>query len=240
MKKIFKTLKFAKVEIIGSRIKIPKYLFSTPFHEYIPLINKNIKKIRNRIKFNKKYFVHKQAKNDDEAYEQEKEKHAEIAKQAKLGILEIGILNGETSKVLASSNPRVPVYGIDPIIIDSMSNSMIGNREKIEENTGGLTNFHFVKDYSYNVSPKWNKPLDYIFIDGDHLYDAVKQDFEEWFPKLEAGGIISFHDSTMNRGGLNYWAGPSKLADELIFDDRLEFLESIGRLTIFKKKKQRL
>lgn len=37
-------------------------------------------------------------------------------------------------------------------------------------------------------------PLDLLFIDGDHTYDGVKQDFEMYAPLVRAGGLIIFHD----------------------------------------------
>jgi len=36
--------------------------------------------------------------------------------------------------------------------------------------------------------------LDYIYIDGNHDYDHVKQDLELWWPKLKQGGLMSGHD----------------------------------------------
>lgn len=36
--------------------------------------------------------------------------------------------------------------------------------------------------------------LDYLFIDGDHTYEGVKQDFELYAPLVGKGGIIVFHD----------------------------------------------
>jgi predicted O-methyltransferase YrrM len=36
--------------------------------------------------------------------------------------------------------------------------------------------------------------LDFIYIDADHTYNAVKQDLELWYPKVRQGGIISGHD----------------------------------------------
>lgn len=38
------------------------------------------------------------------------------------------------------------------------------------------------------------KPLDYIFIDGDHTYEGVKQDFLMYSPLVRAGGVVAFHD----------------------------------------------
>jgi predicted O-methyltransferase YrrM len=37
-------------------------------------------------------------------------------------------------------------------------------------------------------------PLDLLFIDGDHTYDGVKQDFEMYSRFAKSGGIVAFHD----------------------------------------------
>jgi predicted O-methyltransferase YrrM len=36
--------------------------------------------------------------------------------------------------------------------------------------------------------------LDFIFIDGAHDYNSVKEDIEHWFPKLKKGGYIAGDD----------------------------------------------
>lgn len=38
------------------------------------------------------------------------------------------------------------------------------------------------------------QPLDFLFIDGDHTYEGVKQDFEMYSPLVRPGGLIAFHD----------------------------------------------
>jgi predicted O-methyltransferase YrrM len=36
--------------------------------------------------------------------------------------------------------------------------------------------------------------IDFIFIDGDHSYDACKADILAWSPFMKRGGVIAFHD----------------------------------------------
>ena len=36
--------------------------------------------------------------------------------------------------------------------------------------------------------------VDFIFIDGNHTYEYVKQDIELWWPKVKCGGMMSGHD----------------------------------------------
>ena len=93
-----------------------------------------------------------------------------------------------------------------------------------------------INEYSYNVVKDWVLPLGYIFIDGDHVYDAVKQDFEDWFPHVMPGGYISIHDSAADRGGPHNWPGPTKLCKELMEDPRVEYMDTVWSLTVFKKK----
>lgn len=40
----------------------------------------------------------------------------------------------------------------------------------------------------------WNQPIDLLFIDGCHSYEAVKADIEGWYPHVRAGGVILGHD----------------------------------------------
>lgn len=36
--------------------------------------------------------------------------------------------------------------------------------------------------------------IDFLFIDGDHTYEGVKQDYEMYSPLVRKGGYIAFHD----------------------------------------------
>jgi predicted O-methyltransferase YrrM len=36
--------------------------------------------------------------------------------------------------------------------------------------------------------------IDFVFIDGDHSYEACKADIAAWVPFVKSGGVIAFHD----------------------------------------------
>lgn len=38
------------------------------------------------------------------------------------------------------------------------------------------------------------RPVDFLFIDGDHAYESVKRDFELYSPLVRPGGLVAFHD----------------------------------------------
>ena len=165
----------------------------------------------------------------------EVDKQIELAKAAKFGIVELGVLYGETSERFCQSNPKIHVYGIDPLIPDSMNPKLIGDYTKINVIEHKYGNFNFIRKYSYNVVKTFSPKFDYLFIDASHVYEDVKRDFEDWFALLQPGGIVSLHDSGIGRGGPDNWPGPSKLADELIKDKRVKYIETVYSLTIFKK-----
>jgi cephalosporin hydroxylase len=49
--------------------------------------------------------------------------------------------------------------------------------------------------------------LDFLFIDGNHMYEFVKRDYEMYSPLVRKGGIVAFHDIAKNEEGgvFNLW-----------------------------------
>lgn len=42
------------------------------------------------------------------------------------------------------------------------------------------------------------KAIDFLFIDGDHTYEGVRQDYEMYSPLVRSGGLVAFHDTAVD------------------------------------------
>ena len=123
-------------------------------------------------------------------------------------IVEIGSWMGRSTCWLAhgsKSRFREKVHAVDPFD----GGPELGELDVIKRE--GTTYFKFVDnltqqelfDYvepivatSTEAVKKWVKPVRLLFIDGDHTYAAVKQDFELWTRFLVVGGVVAFDDVT--------------------------------------------
>lgn len=61
--------------------------------------------------------------------------------------------------------------------------------------------------------------FDMIMIDGDHIYEGIKQDEGNYVPMLKIGGLLVFHDTK-----IGFPHGCEKVFKELKDDDRFELI----------------
>ena len=50
------------------------------------------------------------------------------------------------------------------------------------------------RDNNSAIKRLWNDGLDFVYLDADHSYTAVKNDIESWLPLIRKGGVICGHD----------------------------------------------
>lgn len=126
-------------------------------------------------------------------------------------ICEIGSYRGGTSFLLVSSQVTAKKF----IFIDRE----IYNEQLLRYFSTNDKQFVFVEGDSCSkvVLNKFSaatneEPLDFLFIDGDHSFDGVKNDLVSYYSRVKDGGLIAFHDivpdyrTLYNRQG-GSWSG---------------------------------
>lgn len=63
---------------------------------------------------------------------------------------------------------------------------------------------------SVRAAARWaGGGIDLLYIDGDHVYEAVRADFEAWWPRVKPDGVVIFHDYDDRHPGV------TRLVDEI-------------------------
>jgi len=103
-------------------------------------------------------------------------------------------------------------YGVDTFEGDA-------HTDKYDESVFTAVETHARESYhgvAYLMRMRFNEALthfseesiDLLHIDGLHTYEAVSEDFRNWYPKVKPGGIILFHDvmaRLMDFGCWKFW-----------------------------------
>jgi predicted O-methyltransferase YrrM len=67
------------------------------------------------------------------------------------------------------------------------------------ERTRDLPNVRCIRGTSAGAASHFGDgSLDFVYIDGDHRYEAVRSDLELYRPKLRKGGVLAGHDLSFN------------------------------------------
>jgi Methyltransferase domain len=85
----------------------------------------------------------------------------------------------------------------------------------------------------------WTRPLDYLFIDGDHSYEAVRRDFEGWSGHVVPEGLVAFHDALTEAAWMDESFGSAQFVGELIADAEgpWEQVDGVDSLAVFRRRR---
>lgn len=108
-------------------------------------------------------------------------------------LCEIGTADGGTNFLLSQAIPSTHfMVGVD---------LYVKNRSKLHYFSKPNQQMNYINGSSYGAGTVdkvkhllGDKKLDLLFIDGDHSYEGVKQDFLKYRHLVRDGGIIVFHD----------------------------------------------
>lgn len=85
-----------------------------------------------------------------------------------------------------------------------------------------------IEGFSHDVVTGWDKLIMLLFIDGNHRYEEVLKDYQDWSRFIPEGGIISFHDSNPPRYGFESVA---RVVREVIVPPTWEIIERVDSIT---------
>jgi cephalosporin hydroxylase len=164
---------------------------------------------------------------------QEKKEITQLAKfvyelQPKV-VVEIGTKFGGTFKIWNEvTNAKTISIDLVDGIHGGVTRDDVNNRNEYFINLyGSRCNFiegdsHQDLTYDLLVNVLKGQKIDFLFIDGDHTYEGVKQDYEMYKELVSDNGYIAFHDinDTQRHRDRNVYVG--KLWNELI-GEKIEF-----------------
>ena len=156
-------------------------------------------------------------------------------------IVEIGSWKGKSTICLGKGSQAgkgVRIYAIDPHTGSSEHKEKLGTVWTFDEfrlniSSAGVDDVVVpIVKTSNDAAREFSQPIELIFIDGAHEYDAVKLDFELWFPKVIDGGIMGFHDTTVGDG-------PRDVVREKLYKSRFFCdVSLVGTITYARKVKR--
>jgi predicted O-methyltransferase YrrM len=121
-------------------------------------------------------------------------------------IFEFGTYRGQTTCGLAAVCKDAQIYTLNlPPDDDPRYAPFIGMYIARSPDRDRITQI-FSDSRTFDTTP-YRESMDYIFIDGDHSYEGVKNDTEKALQLLKPGGIIVWHDyAAKSPGVLKYLA----------------------------------
>ena len=119
-------------------------------------------------------------------------------------VLEIGSFKGKSTIILAKSaefNGDSVIHAVDPMIAPSETDpdlhgapSSFPDFQKNIREHGVEDRICFHQKFSFELAQSWDKPLRFLWIDGDHTYKGTKSDFDGFAGHLADGAIVALHD----------------------------------------------
>jgi predicted O-methyltransferase YrrM len=87
-----------------------------------------------------------------------------------------------------------------------------------------------LRGFSAEVRKTWpsERKIDFLWIDGDHSYEGVKRDIDDWLPLVKNNCFVCFHD-------YREYPGVKKAVDEKILEGEIKPVKKQGNIFLTKK-----
>ena len=131
-------------------------------------------------------------------------------------VVQIGVAEGGSAwHARRTMDPGGTLYLIDtyPKVLGLNLSSIIARRLL---DGAGSASVDWVRARSDEAVRSWTAPIDFLFIDGDHSYDAVRTDWEDWHGFVAPDGRVAFHDALLDADWMDSGFGSARFVKELI------------------------
>lgn len=117
--------------------------------------------------------------------------------------IEIGVAFGENAENILSLLNIKKLYLIDPYetYADPKRQNLRPWLQQTRERLAGSKAVFIIKKSSEAINDV--PEVDFVYIDGNHNYENVKQDIELYYDKVKSGGIIGGHDFGTEKLGVS-------------------------------------
>jgi predicted O-methyltransferase YrrM len=150
-------------------------------------------------------------------------------------IVEIGSWKGRSTTWLASGARAGGhrVYAVDPHR-RSRENPEAATLDEFLDNLArnGLTDVvEPLVMTSEEAAARIAGPVELLFIDGDHSYEAVRRDAELWLPRLMEGGTVMFHDAATAA-----YTGPRRVVRQAVCGNpQFDRIRRVGSMVVARR-----
>lgn len=152
--------------------------------------------------------------------------------------VEIGVFEGVTTGVIAAAlDPTGTLYAIDPFLAGRLGicwGKPIAKRES--RRFRPRCQLEFVEAFSHQASQRIGGEFDFLFIDGDHSWDGIAQDWSDWSPRIALGGIIGLHDTRIpeHHPAVAQLGSYQYFNERIIKDSRFRLIDQVDSLSILQ------
>jgi len=126
-------------------------------------------------------------------------------------IVEIGSWKGKSTICLGLGSRAG--RGLRIVAVDPHADYRFGDFKANVERAGIADLVTPVPSLSQDAAAGFDEPIELLFVDGSHVEDDVRTDFDQWVPKVVDGGWVAFHDTT-------WTPGPRRVVGERIYRPR--------------------